>query len=62
VQQAVKHKLAEFRLGWHCGDKMAFVADAFRLPHPAQKHSSSLPADLVAAIRFAALKGDSIVD
>ena len=62
VQQAVKHKLAEFRLGWHFGDKMAFVADAFRLPHPAQKHSSSLPADLVAAIRFAALKGDSIVD
>ena len=62
VQQAVKHKLAEFRLGWHNGDKMSFLYDSFELPHPAQRHASSLPADLVEAISFTARKGEAIVE
>ena len=52
---------SKYKLGWHGGDKLAFLQAAKRLPHPAQHENDDLPADLREAVRFAVHKGSDIV-
>ncbi len=62
VQQAARLQSSAYRLGWHGGDKVAFMESAAVLPHPVQVMEDDLPQDLVEAVRFVVRKGESIVD
>ena len=52
---------AEYKLGWHNADPVAFLESAKQLPHPAQHEAEDLPKYLCEAVRFAVSKGDHIV-
>ena len=60
VHQAVRDKSTRFSLGWHGGDKLAFLESAKRLAHPAQEADLGLPSDLLEAIEFVVSKREDI--
>ena len=60
VHQAVRDKSTRFSLGWHGGDKLAFLESAKRLAHPAQEADLGLPRDLLEAIEFVVSKREDI--
>ena len=62
AQQAARDKSTRFSLGWHGGDKLAFLESAKRLPHPAQEDDLGLPMDLLDAIDFVVGKREKIVE
>lgn len=62
VHQAARDKSTRYSLGWHGGDKLAFLESAKRLPHPAQEGDLDLPQDLLDAIDFVVRKREGIVD
>lgn len=62
VSQAARDKSTRFSLGWHGGDKLAFLESAKRLPHPAQEADLGLPRDLLDAVDFIVGKRERIVD
>ena len=61
AQQAARDRSIRFSLGWHGGDKLAFLESAQRLPHPAQEADLGLPVDLLDAIDFVLGKREGIV-
>ena len=62
AQQAARDRSTRFSLGWHGGDKLAFLESAKRLPHPAQEADLGLPMDLLAAIDLVVGKREGIVE
>ena len=52
VQQAVQDKTTKYSLGWHGGDKVAFLEAAKSLPHPAHDEHLGLPQILLDVIEF----------
>ena len=61
VQQAVADKSPLYTLGWHGGDKEAFLRSAMHLPHPAQHDDLGLPAVLLDVINLIIRKREGIV-
>ena len=61
VQQAVDDKSPHYTLGWHGGDKEAFLRSAMHLPHPAHHDSLDLPAVLMDVIELIVRKREGIV-
>ena len=52
VQQAVVEKSTKYSLGWHGGDKEAFLASAKTLPHQAHDEHLGLPQVLLDVVEF----------
>ena len=61
IQQHKRQLLSKADLGWHGGDKLAFLESAKLMSHPAQKYHTELPADLIRTIQFIVGKREQIV-